>query len=154
MTPKQAGIPHISADGGQSYRIGPYILESHTWLRVQQEGDEFFYFRGHVITDLDHDLMVFLHPYHQVQVTASVYDEFAKMRDPLPRWTRTRWLGEEYVKGSLRNGLLNISLYDCRADRWVSPTCRGIKKITRVLARREYRLAGTEEAYRQAGLED
>ena len=120
----------------------------------QQEGDEFFYFRGHVLMDLDHDLMIFLHPYRQAQVTPGVCDEFVKMRDPLPRWTRTRWLGTEYIKGSLKNGLLNIRAYDFRADRPVSTTCRGFKRIGRLLGRGECNFTGTEEAARQAWPED
>ena len=52
-------------------------------------------FRGHVLVDPDQDLMVFLYPYRQGQVPPSVYDEFVKQRDALPRWTRARWPGQE-----------------------------------------------------------
>jgi hypothetical protein len=165
---EKAGIPDFIIG---PYRIGAYILKAHTWsfvqpqrdgrpvgqsavpdrLFVQQEGDEFFFVRGHTLADLEHDLIVFLYPYYQVQVAPSVYDEFAQKRDPLPRWTRTRWLGMERVKGSLRNGLLNIPAYDFRADRRVSTTCRGIKKITRLLAHQECNFSGSEEAHRQIG---
>jgi hypothetical protein len=155
VTEEEAEIP--------SYRIGGYILEGWTWSCVQQErdgrpyngrikdSDKFFYFRGHVLMDFDHDFMVFLHPYCQAQIPASEYDKFAALRDPLPRWTRTRWLGREIVKGSLRNGLLNIASYDYRADRPVSRTCRGLKRLLRLWDGRfdECKFRGTEEAFRQ-----
>jgi hypothetical protein len=170
MTPEDAGIagiPYIVLDGGQSYRIGPYILESHTWSFVQPErngrpyegqikdSDEFFFLKGHVLVDFDHDLMVFLHPYRQGQVPPSVYDEFAEMRDLLPRWTRTRWLGVECIKGSLLNGLLNFKLYDYRADKPVSRTCRGIKRLNRLLDGHfdECKFYGTAEAFKQLGMD-
>jgi hypothetical protein len=155
MTPNQAGIPDFIIPGGPSYRIGDYILDSHTWSCIQQQGDdldEFFYLRGHAIMALDHDLMVFLYPYHLAQITASASDEFATKRDRLPRWTRTRWLGAETIKDSLKNGVpLHIPLYDYRADKPVSPTCRGMKRLGRLLDTVKCNFTGTEEAYRQSG---
>ena len=150
MTPKQSGIPYLITDGGQSYRIGGYgyVLEGHTWTHVQQEGNKFFFLKGHVLVDLDHDLIVFLYPYHRAQVTTSVRDEFAKKRDRLPRWTRTRWLG------TFTEDCLSMLAYDHRAGRYVSPTCRGIKEISRLVTRGGCKFIGTEEARRQAGAED
>ena len=78
--------------------------------------------------------MIFAHPYREAQVTASVYDEFAKERDLLPRWTRTRWLAMEYVAGGLKNGLVTLQQYRLPGGRQVSATCRGIKKIERLMA--------------------
>jgi hypothetical protein len=158
---KKAGIPHAIILE-KAYQIGDYILEFSPdpspdphhprslkieWMLVQQEGDEFFLLKGEVLADFDHDLMIFTHPYRQAQVTAAVRDEFAGMRDPLPRWTRTRWLGHEYVKGSLENGLVNLRPYDYRADRPVSPTCRGIKRIRRLLAEGKCRSMGVERLF-------
>jgi hypothetical protein len=138
MTPSKAGIPYLIVDGGgggvgQSYRLADgYVLDRYTWMQVKQEGDKFFFRRGHVLTDLDHDFMVFAYPYDVVQVTASWHDEFAKERAVLPRWTRTRWLAVEDAPGGIKNSL-NLAFYDFRADKPVSPTSQGIKKISRVM---------------------
>jgi hypothetical protein len=142
VTPKKAGIPHFIIPDGQAYQIAEFILESYTWMVVQQEGDEFFLLKGRALVDLDHDLMVFAHPYRQAQVTAAVRDEVARRRDPLPRWTRTRWLAMEYIKGALDGtGIaLTLQCYDYRANKPVSATCRGIKKIDRLMASGNYSL--------------
>jgi hypothetical protein len=144
VTPNKAGIPHFIIPGGQAYQIAGHILDSQTWIHVQQEGDKFFLLKGHVLMDLDHDLMVFAYPYHQVQVTASVYDEFAKKRDALPRFTRTRWLALEHLKD-----VMTLQLYDFRTGKQVSATCRGIKKIDRLIADGKCSFVCHEDAWPQ-----
>ena len=98
--------------------------------------------------------MIFLYPYRGVRVTASVRDEF--VRDERPATLDPHPMDRQgIIEGSFLNGILTFWPYDYRADRPVSRTSRGWKRLGRLLNGRldECKFYGTAAAFKQIGMD-
>jgi hypothetical protein len=131
-------IPQGTIPDSRAYRLGRFILQNNEWDAVEEQDDgQLWYLSGYASINLNYDLVWLAYPDYTARLASGCDKQFVEKLTALPRWNRTRWLVTETING----GPVNLMMFDYKANKPVSPTCRGIKKIDRLIKSGQLKLA-------------